>query len=69
MPPRPSTPAKRTRCCDGWARPVRRGGARGYRWRPWPSDTALADSDLILDYVRTVAEEYDVDKLIRYRIA
>lgn len=39
----------------------------GYRWRPWPSDTALADGDLILDYVRTVAEEYDVDKLIRYR--
>ncbi|MDO9457920.1 NAD(P)/FAD-dependent oxidoreductase [Nocardioides sp.] len=39
----------------------------GYKWRPWPSDTALADGDLILDYVRTVAEEYGVDKLIRYR--
>ena len=39
----------------------------GYRWRPWPSDTALADGQLILDYVRTVAEEYDVDKLVRYR--
>ncbi len=39
----------------------------GYRWRPWPSDTALADGNLILDYVRAVAEEYDVDKLIRYR--
>jgi monooxygenase len=39
----------------------------GYRWRPWPSDTALADGALILDYVRTVAEEYGVDKLIRYR--
>jgi len=39
----------------------------GYRWRPWPSDTALADGELILDYVRTVAEEHDVDKLIRYR--
>ena len=39
----------------------------GYRWRPWPSDTALADGELILDYVRTVAEEYGVDKLIRYR--
>lgn len=39
----------------------------GYRWRPWPSDTALADGGLILDYVRTVAEEYDVDKLVRYR--
>ncbi|MFB9314320.1 flavin-containing monooxygenase [Nocardioides plantarum] len=39
----------------------------GYKWRPWPSDTALADGALILDYVRTVAEEYGVDKLIRYR--
>lgn len=38
----------------------------GYRWRPWPSDTALADGALILDYVRTVAEEYGVDRLIRY---
>lgn len=39
----------------------------GYRWRPWPSDTALADGGLILDYLRTVAEEHEVDKLIRYR--
>ena len=39
----------------------------GYRWRPWPSDTALADGGLILDYVRTVAAEYEVDKLVRYR--
>ncbi|GAA5142160.1 NAD(P)/FAD-dependent oxidoreductase [Nocardioides marinquilinus] len=39
----------------------------GYRWRPWPSDTALADGELILDYLRTVAEERGVDKLIRYR--
>ena len=39
----------------------------GYKWRPWPSDTALADGALILDYVRTVAQEYGVDKLIRYR--
>ncbi|MCW2764616.1 MAG: ethA [Nocardioides sp.] len=38
----------------------------GYHWRPWPSDTALADGRLILDYVRKVAEEYDVDGLIRY---
>jgi len=37
-----------------------------YRWRPWPSDTALADGPMILDYVRTVADEYGVDKLIRY---
>ncbi len=34
----------------------------GYRWRPWPSDTALADGPLILDYLRTVAEEYDVER-------
>ncbi|QDH11206.1 NAD(P)/FAD-dependent oxidoreductase [Nocardioides dongxiaopingii] len=39
----------------------------GYRWRPWPSDTALADGALILDYLRTVAQERGVDKLIRYR--
>ncbi len=41
----------------------------GYQWRPWPGVTALADGDLILDYVRTVAEERGVDKLIRYRYA
>jgi cation diffusion facilitator CzcD-associated flavoprotein CzcO len=39
----------------------------GYRWRPWPSDTSLADGALILDYLRTVAEEYGVDQLIRYQ--
>ncbi|WP_139980022.1 flavin-containing monooxygenase [Nocardioides litoris] len=39
----------------------------GYKWRPWPSDTALADGSLILDYLRTVAEEHGVDKLVRYR--
>ncbi|WP_340538977.1 flavin-containing monooxygenase [Nocardioides sp. GXZ039] len=39
----------------------------GYRWRPWPSETALADGPLILDYLRTVAEERGVDRLIRYR--
>ena len=37
-----------------------------YHWRPWPSDTALADGELILDYVRTVAREHRVDELIRY---
>ncbi len=37
-----------------------------YPWRPWPSDTALADGPMILDYMRTVAREYDVEKLIRY---
>ena len=39
----------------------------GFHWRPWPSDTALADGPLILDYLRTVAQEYGVDRLIRYR--
>jgi monooxygenase len=39
----------------------------GFHWRPWPGDTALADGPLILDYLRTVAEEYGVDRLIRYR--
>jgi cation diffusion facilitator CzcD-associated flavoprotein CzcO len=39
----------------------------GYKWRPWRSDTALADGDLILSYIRTVAQEYDVERLIRYR--
>lgn len=39
----------------------------GYRWRPWASDTSLADGELILNYVRTVAKEYGVDRLIRYR--
>ena len=39
----------------------------GFSWRPWASDTALADGDLILDYLRAVAEEREVDKLIRYR--
>ncbi|WP_435747944.1 flavin-containing monooxygenase [Nocardioides sp. SYSU DS0663] len=39
----------------------------GYRWRPWPSDTALADGQLILDYLRTVAAERGVDRLVRYR--
>ncbi|TIC82861.1 NAD(P)/FAD-dependent oxidoreductase [Nocardioides sp. GY 10127] len=38
----------------------------GFRWRPWPSDTALADGHLILDYLRTVAREHDVERLIRY---
>ena len=39
----------------------------GFGWRPWPGDRALADGPLILDYLRTVAEEYGVDELIRYR--
>ena len=38
----------------------------GYRWRPWPGDRALADGPSILEYLRTVAEEYAVDELVRY---
>lgn len=38
----------------------------GYRWRPWRGDKALADGPSILQYVRDVAQEYDVDRLIRY---
>jgi cation diffusion facilitator CzcD-associated flavoprotein CzcO len=39
----------------------------GYKWRPWKSDVALADGPLIKQYIHTVAEEYDVHELIRYR--
>lgn len=39
----------------------------GYTWRPWDSDIALADGALIREYINTVAAEYDVDRLIRYR--
>jgi monooxygenase len=39
----------------------------GFRWRPWPEDRALADGPTILDYLRSVAHEYAVDELIRYR--
>ena len=35
----------------------------GYHWRPWEGDRALADGPMILDYLRTVAREYDVDRL------
>ncbi|MCW2845949.1 MAG: dependent oxidoreductase, partial [Nocardioides sp.] len=38
----------------------------GYQWRPWAGDRALADGPSILAYVRDVAEEYGVDRLIRY---
>jgi cation diffusion facilitator CzcD-associated flavoprotein CzcO len=39
----------------------------GFSWRPWPGDRALADGPAILDYLRTVADEFGVDELIRYR--
>ena len=39
----------------------------GFKWRHWEGDVALADGPSILSYLRTVAEEYGVDRLIRYR--
>ncbi|MDF1604346.1 NAD(P)/FAD-dependent oxidoreductase [Nocardioides sp. YIM 152315] len=39
----------------------------GFRWRPWVGARALADGPSILRYLRAVAEEYGVDRLIRYR--
>jgi len=39
----------------------------GFSWRPWPGDKALADGASILEYLRTVADEYGVDELIRYQ--
>jgi monooxygenase len=38
----------------------------GYQWRPWRGDRALADGASILQYVRDVARERGVDRLIRY---
>jgi monooxygenase len=39
----------------------------GFKWRHWEGDVALADGPSILEYLRTVASEYGVDELIRYR--
>jgi monooxygenase len=38
----------------------------GYRFKPWTGDKALADGPSILAYVRETAEEYGVDRLVRY---
>jgi monooxygenase len=38
----------------------------GYQWHPWPSDQSLADGHMILDYLRTIAKDYDVEDKIRY---
>ena len=38
-----------------------------YKWKPWESDRALADGGKIRDYLAQVAQEYDVQPLIRYR--
>jgi monooxygenase len=39
----------------------------GYEFRPWRSDTAIADSGSILAYLRETAAEYGIDRKIRYR--
>ncbi len=38
----------------------------GYSFRPWTSATAIADGPAILDYIRDTAQEYGVDRAIRY---
>jgi cation diffusion facilitator CzcD-associated flavoprotein CzcO len=38
----------------------------GYRFRPWGEGKAIADGSAILDYIRETAEEYGVDRMIRY---
>ena len=38
----------------------------GYEFRPWRSDTAIADGDSILAYLRETAAEYGIDSSIRY---
>jgi monooxygenase len=38
----------------------------GYRFRPWRDAKAIADGPAILKYIRETAEEFGVDKLIRY---
>jgi cation diffusion facilitator CzcD-associated flavoprotein CzcO len=38
----------------------------GYRFRPWRDNKAMADGPSILSYIRDTAQEYGVDKTIRY---
>src|SRR5688572_30259248 len=38
----------------------------GYRFRPWRDGKAIADGPAILKYIRETAEEYDLNKVIRY---
>ena len=39
----------------------------GYRFRPWLDAKAIADGPAILDYIRDTAEEFGVDRDVRYR--
>ncbi|MGH7272287.1 MAG: flavin-containing monooxygenase, partial [Polyangiaceae bacterium] len=38
----------------------------GYSFRPWPGAKAIADGPSILSYLREAAEEYGIDRKIRY---
>jgi cation diffusion facilitator CzcD-associated flavoprotein CzcO len=38
----------------------------GYRFRPWKEAKAIADGPSILRYIRETAEEYGIDRKIRY---
>lgn len=38
----------------------------GFPWRPWTETTAIAQGDLILNYVKSSAEMYGIDKKIQY---
>jgi cation diffusion facilitator CzcD-associated flavoprotein CzcO len=38
----------------------------GFEFRPWRSDTAIADAESILAYLRETAAEYGIDRRIRY---
>src|SRR5437660_3029935 len=38
----------------------------GYRFRPWPSDQAIADGGSILQYIKDVAADEGIDRHIRF---
>jgi monooxygenase len=38
----------------------------GYRFKPWTDEKAIADGDLILDYVRETAQENGIEQKIRF---
>lgn len=38
----------------------------GFNFKPWKAQKAIADGPAILDYVRETAQEYDIDRHIRY---
>jgi monooxygenase len=38
----------------------------GYRFKPWTDEKAIADGDLILDYVREAARENGIEEKIRF---